>query len=565
MIVTGYGICLVISIMATMIMALRSYDRIDSYDGAVSLLLPFLIMAYWLKTQVSSPEAALVLIVCIGTAASLLLAVILFSMLRAIGFRTPLWMKGIVYGAVAFLMFPIWQAFHNGESAAHVEVIDTGDGFASRITGRFSTFEHYSYLLAVIIMIICVIAFILSRGKTYSRRPVAGYLTFVAVWVTMNTAENALKTEFSALPFLYMMAHVLVAMTYEQVQAHDISGLIANNRQINTSLGWVAIGLNGRYLGADEQAFEIFPELRKQRTDSQLRKGSPIGVRFNRIIRNYTENEMAGGTFPSGDRIIAYEISGFSVRKGGAVRGYLVNVRDATEEKRNLEILNSYNMQLNREVDRKTRDIAKMQEKLVLSMADMVENRDGNTGGHVRRTSDIVAILVREILDNNLFPLDDDLARDIVRTAPMHDLGKVSIDSGILNKPGRLTPEEYEIMKTHSTISGQMVKILLDGVEEECLVQTAYRLARHHHERWDGKGYPDGLIGETIPVEARIMAVADVYDALVSKRVYKEPMSFEKAAQIMCEGMGTQFDPNMRLVFLRCRKELENYYASLPD
>jgi len=145
----------------------------------------------------------------------------------------------------------------------------------------------------------------------------------------------------------------------------------------------------------------------------------------------------------------------------------------------------------------------------------------------------------------------------------MHDLGKVSIDSGILNKPARLTPEEYAIMKTHSTISGQMVKILLEGVEEESLVHTAYRLARHHHERWDGKGYPDGLVGETIPIEARIMAVADVYDALVSKRVYKEPMSFEQAARIMCEGMGTQFDPNMRIVFLRCRKELEAYYAAI--
>jgi HD-GYP domain-containing protein (c-di-GMP phosphodiesterase class II) len=93
------------------------------------------------------------------------------------------------------------------------------------------------------------------------------------------------------------------------------------------------------------------------------------------------------------------------------------------------------------------------------------------------------------------------------------------------------------------------------------LVQTAYHVARFHHERWDGNGYPDGLVGEMIPLEARIMAVADVYDALVSKRVYKEPMSYEKAAQIMQEGMGTQFDPNMYLVFLSCRETLENYYS----
>ncbi|MCR4876060.1 MAG: HD domain-containing protein [Clostridiales bacterium] len=116
-------------------------------------------------------------------------------------------------------------------------------------------------------------------------------------------------------------------------------------------------------------------------------------------------------------------------------------------------------------------------------------------------------------------------------------------------------------MKTHSAISGQMVHILLDGVEEEQLVQTAYHVARYHHERWNGKGYPDGLVGEMIPLEARIMAVADVYDALVSKRIYKEPMSFEKAAQIMVDRMGTQFDPRMLLVFLNCQDKLERYYS----
>ena len=202
-----------------------------------------------------------------------------------------------------------------------------------------------------------------------------------------------------------------------------------------------------------------------------------------------------------------------------------------------------------------------MQEKLVLSLADMVENRDSNTGGHVKRTSDVVRILVEDIQANQYFPLSDELAKDIVRTAPMHDLGKVSIDSSILNKPARLTLEEFAIMKTHSTISGQMVMILLEGMEEEHLVETAYHVARYHHERWDGKGYPEGLVGEMIPLEARIMAVADVYDALVSKRVYKEPMSYEKAAQIMQEGMGTQFDPNMHLVFLSCRSRLEHYYS----
>ena len=147
-----------------------------------------------------------------------------------------------------------------------------------------------------------------------------------------------------------------------------------------------------------------------------------------------------------------------------------------------------------------------------------------------------------------------------MRAAPTHDLGKITIDSSILNKPGKLTDEEYEIMKTHAAKSGELVLILLDGVEEERFVKVAFNVARHHHERWDGRGYPDGLVGTMIPLEARIMAVADVYDALVSKRSYKEAMSFEQVNEIMLDGMGTQFDPNMKAAFLGCRSQLEQYY-----
>ena len=561
MITTGYGICVVIAVLVTLIMALRSYDHIDSCEWSVMLLLPFLTMAYWLKAQVSSPEANLVLFAVIELMTSLLLAVILFSMLRAIGVRVRPWIKAIVYGAVAGLLFPVWQLFNSGTDI--VEVTDTGDGYASRLVGSFNVFDHVPYLLAAIILLTCIVTLCLSRRKKLSRRPVLGYMFFILVWMALYTAEAVMKTDFSLLPFLYILAQVMLALTYDQVRAHDISTMIADSQKDHAVRSYIAIGLNGRYLGANRKSYDFFPELENQKADTRFSENSEIGKRFARIIGNYAENGIETGYFPSGDRTLAYRISDFSVRKGGATRGYLIDIRDATQEKENLELLTDYNGRLNLEVAEKTRNIEAMQEKLVLSMADMVENRDGNTGGHVRRTSDVVSILVREIMKNNLFPLSESLARDIIRTAPMHDLGKVSIDSGILNKPGRLTPEEYEIMKTHSTLSGQMVKILLEDIEEDSLVQTAYRLARHHHERWDGKGYPDGLVGETIPVEARIMAVADVYDALVSKRVYKEPMSYEQAARIMCEGMGTQFDPNMCLVFLCCRKELEQYYSAL--
>ena len=564
MITTGYGICVVISVLLTLITALRNYEHIDSYDWSVMLVLPFLIFAYWIKALVSAPEAALLLIVIIELFTSMLLACVLFSTLQRTGIRMPMWFRVLVYGMVAVLLFPIWRLFNSEDGSVIIEITNTGDGIASRLTGSFDIFQHYPALLAVIIVEVCLILLFTSHKKAVSRASILGTLVFIGIWIVLYILENITGTlEFTGLPFLYIAIQFLVVVTYDQVRAHDMSVLITESQKSHAARGYVAVSLSNRFLSANEKSHDFFPELRDLKPDSRLGEDTEIGRRFTRIIGDYTENGIGTGSFPAGDRTLAYRISGFSVRKSGATRGYLVDIRDATEEIRNMELLTDYNSRLNREVAEKAENIRAIQEKLVLSMADMVENRDGNTGGHVRRTSDVVGILVREILKEKFFPLDEARAREIIRTAPMHDLGKVSIDSSILNKPARLTPEEYTIMKTHSTISGQMVKILLEGVEEESLVQTAYRIARHHHERWDGKGYPDGLVGEMIPVEARIMAVADVYDALVSKRVYKEPMSFDQAARIMCEGMGTQFDPNMRIVFLYCRKQLEAYYSAL--
>jgi HD-GYP domain-containing protein (c-di-GMP phosphodiesterase class II) len=256
----------------------------------------------------------------------------------------------------------------------------------------------------------------------------------------------------------------------------------------------------------------------------------------------------------------------------------LTRIRDAVEKVKELDIksndeigqLYEYFCDMTRDtynfihqVHEQNDRIQRMQEVIIMEFAEMVEARDKSTGDHIKKTAEYVEAIAKELQKEGKFKgvLNDAYVHKLKQAAPLHDIGKIAVSDLILNKPGKLTDDEFAIMKTHSTISGQMVMILLEGMEEEHLVETAYHVARYHHERWDGKGYPEGLVGEMIPLEARIMAVADVYDALVSKRVYKEPMSYEKAAQIMQEGMGTQFDPNMHLVFLSCRSRLEHYYS----
>ena len=212
----------------------------------------------------------------------------------------------------------------------------------------------------------------------------------------------------------------------------------------------------------------------------------------------------------------------------------------------------------------KKREVA-LQDKLVLGMATMVEGRDNSTGGHIKRTSDVVRFLVEEMIKDPTIDLNTTFYQSLIKAAPMHDLGKITIDDVILRKPGKFTPEEYQVMKTHSAAGAVILAQILKDVTDKNFEAVAINVAHYHHERWDGKGYPLGLKGEEIPLEARIMAVADVYDALVSKRVYKDEFSFESAYRIIIENMGTQFDPGLEKYFDRAREKIENYYLEFKN
>jgi len=209
-----------------------------------------------------------------------------------------------------------------------------------------------------------------------------------------------------------------------------------------------------------------------------------------------------------------------------------------------------------------TEHLQQMHDRLILGMATMVESRDNSTGGHIRRTSEGVRILLDNMEDE---AFDEAFRKRMIKAAPMHDLGKIAVKDSILTKPGRFEPWEYEEMKKHAKEGARIVHEILKDTDDVAFHHIAENMAHYHHERWDGKGYPEGLKGEEIPKEARVMAVADVYDALVSKRVYKEEMPFWKADAIMMEGMGSQFAPEMQKVYEQARPQLEAYYTAVKE
>jgi len=210
------------------------------------------------------------------------------------------------------------------------------------------------------------------------------------------------------------------------------------------------------------------------------------------------------------------------------------------------------------DINAKSATIARMQSGLILVLADMVESRDKCTGDHVRKTAAYARIILEHMRKLGIYTdqITDEFCQDVVNSAPLHDVGKIQVSDAILNKPGRLTDDEFAQMKRHTIYGSEVIDRVIEMVGDDTgYLHDARNLAACHHERWDGKGYPNGLAGTEIPLSARIMAVADVFDALVSRRSYKEPFTFEKAMEIICEGAGTQFDPEVVRAFVDASDE----------
>jgi len=211
------------------------------------------------------------------------------------------------------------------------------------------------------------------------------------------------------------------------------------------------------------------------------------------------------------------------------------------------------------QLQRKTAQLVDLQNGIVFVLSDLVENRDKNTGGHIDRTTSYVkimidALLARELYIEDLSGLDNEM---LVSSARLHDVGKISISDVILNKPGKLTDEEFETMKTHCAEGERIIDQIVSRTEDMDFLRNARLFAGYHHERWDGKGYPYGLGGKNIPLLGRIMSIVDVYDALVSERPYKKAFPPDEGVKIIMDCSGRQFDPELAEVFYEMRAEFE--------
>ena len=322
-----------------------------------------------------------------------------------------------------------------------------------------------------------------------------------------------------------------------------------------------------------------------------------VGARMNPdavFSKNYTIKSILvffgtlalflAGCIWLGDRFLVYPIGSLE----NAINDYLKNIDDQERLDESVKRLQKLDIRTNDELERLYRSVCemavstteqmrsirmladaneKMQAGLIITMADLVENRDSDTGAHIQKTAAYVRIIVDGLKRRGYYAekLTDKYMHDVEMSAPLHDIGKINVPDAVLQKPGRLTEDEFAIMKTHTVAGKKILENAIETVSGESYLTEARNMAAYHHERWDGKGYPEGLHGQVIPLSARIMAVADVFDALTSPRVYKPPFSIEEAIKIIQDGVGTQFDPKCVEVFMESLPEVERVLAKYRE
>jgi putative two-component system response regulator len=229
--------------------------------------------------------------------------------------------------------------------------------------------------------------------------------------------------------------------------------------------------------------------------------------------------------------------------------------------------LEIYNNHLEELVKEKVKEISASQMATIHALVKSAESRDDDTGAHIERTSSFCGIIADKLYEAGMYPhiVDETYSENVSRASPLHDIGKVGIKDAILLKPGRLSKEEFDIMKSHVTIGYETLASVAEMHPENRFIEIGIEIARYHHEKWDGSGYNEGLTGERIPLSARIMAISDVYDALRSRRVYKEPFTHQVSIKIMSEGSGHHFDPLLVEILLENEHLFEEVYDRLSS
>ncbi len=607
--IVAFGISFILSIFYVFIWKKHYNTNIT----ALYILIPIIYLGYIFYSKATDFNTAKIALCIKYLAGCYLILFMTFVVFNLCDIYINKWLRliGFVVNSIIFsLVLTIgYQPYFYKEFS----IQNTSDGVV--IVKQYGPVHTIFYGVVIFYFLVGVLAIIYSFIK---KKQISNYILFMLilpeVLAIIGYFSNAfIRSNLELLPFAFTLAQFSYLFIIKRMSLYNISENVVESMVQTGEIGFISIDSKMRYLGANETAKNIVPELRELSIDEKIEEVPGLEktvCRWVEHFKKYEEGEESAGNeinriryvkkveepnedkysevgkigpnslknktdlllkslftedFDDFDGEKIYLIDVTYLHDGEKKCGYQILINDDTSNQKYIELLDNYNEELEDEVNAKTKHILEMHDNLILSMATMVESRDNSTGGHIRRTSDVVRMLIDEIMKENVFGLTDEFCKDIIKAAPMHDLGKISVRDDVLKKKGRFEHEEYEEMKKHAAEGAKIVHNILKDTDDESFKVIAENVAHYHHERMDGSGYPEGLVGEEIPLEARIMAVADVYDALVSKRVYKEKYSFEKAHSIMMESMGKHFDERLKPYYLKAKPRLEEYYMALEE
>lgn len=524
-------------------------------------------MGYYSVSTAEAMEAALMGHRLIYLGGVLVPVFMLFSTMKLCQMKVPKWLiVTLTLASVVVLYF----AFSVGHSTLYYKSVTLGTEKGMTVLlkeyGPMHSIYMF-YLFGSTFLTIGVVLYSFFTNKNIPRQVTLYMLLLEVVAIGSYMVRRLLDTELDFVPFAYILADIVFLALVRRIVKYEVTDSIANSLDEDFAHGYIAFDENRRFVACNEMAKKYLPELEIQKIDEHLdAEKAPVLYRYFGETLNKAVVEEKKCIIELRETFLEASIKVLHPGKSDKIDGYLIELVDDTEHQKYLQLINHYNEDLAAEVKKQTEYIDRIQERMVLGMADMIENRDTNTGGHVKRTSAVVLLFVEKLKNcAALYGFSDEFLRYVVKAAPMHDLGKIAVSDLILNKPGKFTPEEFEEMKKHAEKGADIVGQILDGVEDEEFVRVAKNVAHYHHEKWNGEGYPEHLSGIGIPPEARIMALADVFDALVSKRCYKDKMDYDRAFGIIEESLGSHFDPELGKRFLKCRPELEAFYDGLES
>ena len=564
-----YGGLFALSFFMTLLYVYHWHKQFQVHLTAAFLLIPIVNLGYLLMYTYHEPETAVAMLKIVYIGGCYLPWLITMCELRLCRIEIPrslrmgtLLISTVIY--VSVLTVGHLPLFYRSLTLEQL-------GSAWVLRKEYGPFHALHYVCLSLYLLADIVALLYSyrRQKQVSR--VILFLLFLPIPATIFSYfvnRSMMAAGFEAMPLAFVLSQIIYLLIVQRMTFYNVTEMVVEGMVQSGDVGFITMDSRGRYLGSNETARRVLPGLSLVTVDRPVRTAEPLRDTVAgwldcfqrdpdsaRFLYTWTDPEK-----PGEEKVYAVSVS--RLTEGKVFSGYQILLRDDTQNQKYIQLLDQYNIDLQKDVAAKTERIEVMHDRLILGMAAMVESRDNSTGGHIRRTSQGVRILIEAIRADGSLHLSEEFCRNIIKAAPMHDLGKIAVDDAVLRKPGHFTPEEYEKMKAHAAEGARIVHEILRDTEDEDFRRIAENVAHYHHERMDGSGYPDGLKGEEIPLEARIMAIADVYDALVSRRVYKDAFSFEKADRILMEGMGKQFDPALEQYYIAARPRLEAYYAA---